>query len=62
MVARGDTFSILQYGMAALNHASEKGHLDVVRALLQEPADVDIQDVVNNCTLHTLHHNGMLFM
>ena len=48
-------------GRTALMHASEDGHIDVVKELLRARAGVDLQDEV--CCLYlllTLHHARIL--
>ena len=45
----------LQYGETALMMASEKGHMECVKILLDGGADVNMQDEVSGVIIHCVH-------
>ena len=45
----------LQNGWTALMRASQAGHMECVKALLDKGADVNIQDRVSGVIIHCVH-------
>jgi len=52
-------FSLLQSGATPLMVASERGHLSVVKTLLEHSATIDLKDKV--WSEHTLYHQCIMF-
>ncbi|MGH9943497.1 MAG: ankyrin repeat domain-containing protein [Pyrinomonadaceae bacterium] len=51
MLERGaDVNAKFRYGATALSYASDKGHLEVVKVLLEHKADVNVKDTFYNAT------------
>jgi ankyrin repeat protein len=46
-----------QYGRTALHYAVVNGHYDCAQLLVQDRADVDIQDNVSTLYVHIVYHH-----